>query len=184
MNPIHCPRHILRAAGIAPARWRAKTAALATAARALATVPAFAAVSALAPSSASAIPTPQKACAVPLLSLSGGTGPYHSMGVSVTVNDGTSNRNIVAFTSLDGNVAPNGEMRLSWSVDGGAVTDYTYGPGNIAENQQFDGTRTVMDVIPLGPGTHTLTPEVRLSGSSSITGVVDRLCVVAEAFTK
>ena len=106
------------------------------------------------------------------------------MGLSVTVNDGTTSRNIVAFTSLDGNVAPNGEMRLSWSVDGGAVTDFTYGPGNIAENQQFDGTRTVMDVIPLGPGTHTLTPEVRLSGISSITGIVDRLCVVAEAFTK
>ena len=106
------------------------------------------------------------------------------MGLSVTINDGSSSRNIVAFTSLDGNVSPNAEMRLSWSVDGGAVSDYTFGPGNIAENQQFDGTRTVMDVIPLGPGTHTLTPEVRLSGISSTSGIVDRLCVVAEAYTK
>lgn len=73
---------------------------------------------------------------------------------------------------------------LSWSVDGGAVADYTFGPGNIAENQQFDGTRTVMDVIRLGPGTHTLTPEVRLSGNSTTSGIVDRLCVVAEANTK
>jgi hypothetical protein len=140
--------------------------------------------SVLAPSAASAIPTPQKACGSPRLTLSGGTGPYHSMGLSVTVNDGTSSRNIVAFTSLDGNVSPNAEMRLSWSVDGGAVSDYTFGPGNIAENQQFDGTRTVMDVIRLGPGTHTLTPEVRLSGASSTSGIVDKLCVVAEAFTK
>jgi hypothetical protein len=140
--------------------------------------------SVLAPSAASAIPTPQKACGSPGLTLSGGTGPYHSMGLSVTVNDGTSSRNIVAFTSLDGNVSPNAEMRLSWSVDGGAVSDYTFGPGNIAENQQFDGTRTVMDVIRLGPGTHTLTPEVRLSGASSTSGIVDKLCVVAEAFTK
>jgi hypothetical protein len=143
-----------------------------------------AAVSVLAPSAASAIPAPQKACGAPFLTLSGGTGPYHSTGLSVTVNDGTSSRNIVAFTSLDGNVSPNAEMRLSWSVDGGAVSDYTYGPGNIAENQQFDGTRTVMDVIPLGPGTHTLTPEVRLSGGSTTSGIVDRLCVVAEANTK
>jgi hypothetical protein len=143
-----------------------------------------AAVSVLAPAVASAIPAPQKACASPGLTLSGGTGPYHSMGVSVTVNDGTSTRNIVAFASLDGNVTPNAEMRLSWSVDGGAVTDYAFGPGNIAENQQFDGTRTVMDVIPLGPGTHTLTPEVRLSGNTSTSGIVDRLCVVAEAYTK
>jgi len=130
-------------------------------------------VSVLAPSAASAIPTPQKACGAPGLTLSGGTGPYHSMGLSVTINDGTSSRNIVAFTSLDGNVSPNAEMRLSWSVDGGAVTDYTYGPGNIA-----------MDVIRLGPGTHTLTPEVRLSGNSTTSGIVDRLCVVAEAYTK
>jgi hypothetical protein len=140
--------------------------------------------SVLAPSAASAIPTPQKACGSPGLTLSGGTGPYHSMGLAVTINDGTSSRNIVAFTSLDGNVSPNAEMRLSWSVDGGAVSDYTFGPGNIAENQQFDGTRTVMDVIRLGPGTHTLTPEVRLSGASTTSGIVDRLCVVAEAFTK
>ena len=145
---------------------------------------AVATASMLAPSVASAIPTPQKACASPFLSLSGGTGPYHSMGVSVTVNDGTSNRNIVAFVSLDGNVSPSAEMRLSWSVDGGAVSDYTFGPGNIAENQQFDGTRTVMDVITLGPGTHTLTPEVRLSGNPTTSANVDRLCVVAEANTK
>jgi len=147
-------------------------------------VGAAATASMLAPSSASAIPTPQKSCASPFLTLSGGTGAYHSMGASVTVNDGTSTRNIVAFVSLDGNVSPNAEMRLSWSVNGGAVSDYTFGPGNIAENQQFDGTRTVMDVITLGPGTHTLTPEVRLSGASTTSGVVDRLCVVAEANTK
>ena len=166
-----------------PARWRPKAALLAAAALALATAPAFAAVSALAPSPASAIPAPQKACGSPGLTLSGGTGPYQSMGLSVTVNDGTSNRNIVAFVSMDGN-ATNGEMRMSWSVDGGAVSDYAFGPGNIAENQQFDGTRTAMDVIPLGPGTHTLTPEFRLSGGTSASGIVDRLCVVAEANTK
>jgi len=34
-----------------------------------------AAVSVLAPSAASAIPTPQQACGAPLLTLSGGTGP-------------------------------------------------------------------------------------------------------------
>ena len=141
-------------------------------------------VSVLAPSTASAIPAPQRDCASPFLNLSGGTGPYHPMGVSVTVDDGTGARYVVAVTSLDGNVDPNGEMRLSWSVDGGAVSDYAFGPGNIAENQQYYGTRTVMDVIPLGPGTHTLTPEVRLSGNRSITGVVARLCVVAEVYSR
>jgi len=144
-------------------------------------------VSVLAPSTASAIPATQQACASPYLHLSGGTGPYQPMGASVTVDDGTGARYVVAFTSLDGNVDLNGEMRLGWSVDGRAMSnsdDYAFGPGNIAENQQYYGTRTVMDVIPLGPGTHTLTPEVRLSGNPSITGVVARLCVVAEVYTR
>jgi hypothetical protein len=136
----------------------------------------------LAPVSASSsIPVKQEACRSPFLSLTGGTGPYHSMGVSVQVNDGSASRYVVAFVSMDADVSPNAEMRLSWSVDGHGVNDYTYGPGNIAENQQFWGTRTVMDVIHLGPGIHTLTPEVRLSGNPSTSGIVARLCAVAEA---
>src|SRR5215469_6733127 len=89
---------------------------------------AVATVSMLAPSAASAIPTPQRACGSPELTLNGGTGGglYHSTGLSVTVIDG----------------------------------------------------------IPLGPGTHTLTPEFRLSGNATSSGIVDRLCVVAEANTK
>jgi hypothetical protein len=139
---------------------------------------------ALAPASASSsIPVRQQACAAPFLSLTGGTGPYHTMGVSLRVNNGPFSRYIVGFVSMDADVTFNAEMRLSWSIDGHAVSDYTYGPGNIAENQQFWGTRTVMDVIRLGPGTHTLTPEVRLSGNPSTSGIVSRVCTVAEAFT-
>lgn len=144
------------------------------------------AVALIAPVSASAgpaIPAPQQACASPFLSLTGGTGPYHSMGVRVKINNGSARRDIVAFVSMDANVSPAAEMRLSWKVDGRPVTDYRYGPGNIAENQEFDGTRTVMDVIPLGRGRHTLTPEVRLSGNPSTSGQVLRLCVIAEART-
>ena len=139
----------------------------------------------LAPASASsAIPARQQACASPFLSLTGGTGSYHSMGVSVRVNDGSASRDVVAFVSMDANVTFNAEMRLNWSVDGARLaSDYTYGPGNIAENQQFWGTRTVMDVIRLGPGIHTLTPEVRLSGNPATSGIVARLCVVAEAYS-
>ncbi len=141
------------------------------------------AIALVAPTAASAIPAPQRACASPFLTLSGGTGPYHSMGVSVRVNDGSSSRIVVAFVSMDANVVPNAEMRLSWKVDSHPAVDYKYGPGNIAENQEFVGTRTVMDVIPLGRGTHTLTPQVRLSGNPTTSGVVFRLCVVAEIHT-
>jgi hypothetical protein len=51
------------------------------------------------------------------------------------------------------------------------------------ENQQFWGTRTVMDVIHLGPGIHSLRPEVRLSGNPSTSGIVARLCAIAEAYS-
>jgi hypothetical protein len=138
----------------------------------------------LAPASASSsIPVKQEGCAAPFLSLTGGTGPYHTLGVTVRVNDGFTSRYVVAFASMDADVSVNAEMRLSWSVDGHAVRDYAFGPGNIAENQQFWGTRTVMDVIHLGPGIHTLRPEVRLSGNPSTSGIVSRVCAIAEAYT-
>jgi hypothetical protein len=143
----------------------------------------FGGVALFAPAGASAVPTipaAQKACASPKLTLSGGTGPYHSLGIAVTVNDGTIARHVVTFVSMDANVSQGAEMRLSWKIDTQPVTDYKYGPGNIAENQQFDGTRTIMNVIRLGPGRHRLRPQVRLSGNPSTSGIVDRLCVVAE----
>lgn len=40
-----------------------------------------------------------------------------------------------------------------------------------------------MDVIHLGRGIHTLTPEVGLSGNPSTSGIVSRLCVVAEVYS-
>jgi len=36
-------------------------------------------------------------------------------------------------------------------------------------------------VIHLGPGVHNLRPEVRLSGNPSTSGIVGRLCAIAEA---
>jgi len=139
---------------------------------------------ALAPTSASAIPATQRACLNSGLALAGGSATYHPIGVAVHVNNGTKARRVVVFVSMDANVSVNAEMRLSWSIDGGPVTDYQFGPGNIAENQQFWGTRTVMDVIKVGPGFHTLTPEVRLSGGAGATGNVGQVCTIAEAYTK
>lgn len=57
------------------------------------------------------------------------------------VNNGSRGRDVVAFVSMDANVTPDAELRLTWNA-GHGVIDYQYGPGNIAENQQFDGTRT------------------------------------------
>ena len=132
---------------------------------------------------APAIPTAQQKCASPFFTINGGTSPYHSFGLRVKINNGSARRDVVAFVSMDANVSSDAELRLSWNA-GHGVSDYQYGPGNIAENQQFDGTRTVMDIIPLGPGKHTLTPEVRLSGPSGTSGTVLRACAVVEAYTR
>jgi hypothetical protein len=131
---------------------------------------------------APAIPSMQQRCASPFLTITGGTSSYRTFGLRVKVNNGSLSRDVVAFVSMDANVTSDAELRLTWNA-GHGVSDYQYGPGNIAENQQFDGTRTVMDVIPLGPGKHILTPEVRLSGNSSTSGTVLRACAVVEAYT-
>lgn len=143
----------------------------------------------LAPSAAGAAPTTpaipsmQQKCEATSFTINNGTSPYHSFGLRVKVNNGRSKRDVVAFVSMDANVTGDTELRLTWNA-GHGVNDYQYGPGNIAENQQFDGTRTVMDIIPLGPGKHTLIPEVRLSGPAGTSGTILRACAVVEAYTR
>jgi hypothetical protein len=131
---------------------------------------------------APAIPSSQHKCTTTVTTITGGTSSYRSFGLRLKINNGSSSRAIVAFVSMDANVTPNAELRLTWNA-GQGISDYQYGPGNIAENQQFDGTRTVMDVIPLGPGRHTLVPQIRLSGNSTTSGTVLRACAVVEAYT-
>ncbi|HUA40753.1 MAG TPA: hypothetical protein VMA32_04275 [Streptosporangiaceae bacterium] len=131
---------------------------------------------------APAIPSGQHKCTTTVTTITGGTSSYRSFGLRLKINNGSSRRAIVAFVSMDANVTPDAELRLTWNA-GQGINDYQYGPGNIAENQQFDGTRTVMDVIPLGPGRHTLVPQIRLSGNSTTSGTVLRACAVVEAYT-
>ena len=129
---------------------------------------------------ASAISPGQFACSTPSLSIKPSSG-YTAAGPAVHVNDGTKTLTDVELTvSADANVSNEAEMRMSWSIDGSTPTDYQFGPGNIAENQQFDGTRTVVDVAGLGSGTHTIQPEVRISGGPTASGEVLRLCTLAQ----
>lgn len=135
----------------------------------------------LSASPAGAIIGSQYVCSGPFLSLTPASG-YVPVGPAVHINDGTAvSSNVELTVSADADVSNNAEMRLSWSIDGGTPTDYHYGPGNIAENQQFDGTRTVVDIAGgLGSGAHTIQPEVRISGGSTTSGTVLHLCTLAQ----
>jgi hypothetical protein len=134
----------------------------------------------LAAGPASAISPGQVACSGPGVTITPANG-YVPVGPAVHVNDGTASSTAVELTaSADANVTPNAEMRLSWSIDGAAAQDFRYGPGNFAENQQFAGTRTVVDVATLGPGAHSIQPEIRISGNATTSGTLYGLCTLAQ----
>jgi hypothetical protein len=131
----------------------------------------------------------QSACASENLTITppsgGGASSYVPLGpsLSVTVKKPT---DAFVILSLDGNVssATSSEMRASWSVDGATPTDFEYGPGNIHENTgAFDGTNTVLDLIPLGKGTHSIQPEVRMNGAAGTSGIVSGSCAIVDVLT-
>ena len=99
----------------------------------------------------------QAVCYTPLLSLTAAQGYVQVPNSTVAIYDGTTPRFIVATFSADANVMPYAEMRATLTVDGASPADYTYGTGNLAENQQYDGVRTLTNELLLGPGTHTIT---------------------------
>jgi hypothetical protein len=143
----------------------------------------------LSASPAQAIPFAQQACAHDNLTITpppgGGASPYVPLGppLSVTLSKAAY---VVAFLSIDGNVSSStsAEMRASWSVDGATPTDFEYGPGNIHEGDgPFEGANTLMDVIHLGAGSHSVQPEVRMNGAAGTSGVVGTSCAVIEAHT-
>ena len=128
-----------------------------------------------------AIAPHQYACGTPFLSITASRGYVAIPGAKVTVSGEPDPQGVVVMLSVDAGVQLNAEMRSTFTVDGAAPHDYTYGPGNIAENQQYWGTRTTMNVIPsLAPGLHTIQAWVRISGAPTLGGVVSRYCMTAE----
>ena len=129
---------------------------------------------------AGAIGTAQYACSGVGVTITPANG-YVPVGPAVHVYTGTASATAVELTaSADANVTPNAEMRLSWSIDGHPARDFRYGPGNFAENQQFAGTRTVVDVATVGPGSHSIQPEIRISGNPTTSGTLYGLCTLAQ----
>ena len=95
-------------------------------------------------------------------------------------NTGSSTRRAIVQLSADTCVPPKSEVRVSYSIDGGAPQ--VFGPANFANNQEFCETHTTIAVIPIPPGPHSVRPFWRLQGAGQ--GAVIGRCVTIELNTQ
>ena len=76
------------------------------------------------------------------------------------------------------------EIRVGYSIDGGAVQEKVYGPGNLANHSEFWETRSTIAVIPLKAGRHKVEPYWRISGGAGTSGAFENGCFTVEGRTK
>jgi hypothetical protein len=102
-------------------------------------------------------------------------------GLSVTVNNGSAARSALVAISANTGVDVDAETRVSYSVDGGPAQENAFGPANLANRQEFSEGRAATAVIPLGPGSHTITAYWRVSGAPGKRSTMDERCLTAES---
>ncbi len=132
---------------------------------------------------AEAISVPQSKCVFGAKSVTSDDG-WQPLGLGVSINNGTVSRRVVAQLAADMGVDTLAEVRIGYSIDGGAVQEKVYGPGNLANHTEYWQTRSTLAVIPLASGTHTVTPYWRISGASGKTGYFEGGCFTVEGRTK
>ena len=134
--------------------------------------------------SVQAIPPAQGTCALNTVQTNS-TNPSHPIpGLSVTVNNGSLASTAIVQLSADTGVDRDAEVRVAYSVDGGAPQEGVFGPANLANNQQFFEARAVIALIPLPAGTHTITPHWRVSGAAGKNAFMDNRCMTVESRTR
>lgn len=138
-------------------------------------------VSAVLSSPAAAIPTSQRSCAFTVLNNVPTNGWQPVTSSAVTINNGAAGRYVVVNFNADAGISPNAEIRLGYSVDGGAVQ--TPGAQNFANYTQYWQTRHNMVVMYVGSGTHSIQPYWRISGGAGTSGVIASRCLTAEGYT-
>jgi hypothetical protein len=135
--------------------------------------------------SAFALPNSQGVCAFSTQVISSTDGARPLPGLTLTVtNNATSNRNAIVQVSADTGVDDQAEVRISYALDNGPPREDTYGPANFANVAQYYEGRMVLAIIPVPPGTHTIKPYWRVSGSPGKTAVIDSRCATVEITTK
>ena len=139
-------------------------------------------------SAAYAVPASQRSCSVTpndygnLNTIQASDGWQPVAGISVTVNNGTTAKNVILQFAADAGVDDKAEIRLGYSVDGGPVEHF--GPQNFANHTQYWETRYNLSVATIGAGVHTIVPFWRISGIPSAQGVMDDRCLTAERVTQ
>src|SRR4051794_31474362 len=133
----------------------------------------------LAAPGAEALPPPQGRCFHVWQTVAQNQGVVTIDGTpTVVVDNGSARRYVVVTLNVDANVSA-GEMRVSYKVDNVQRSEYEFGAGNLANHVDYDMTRTNVALMLLGPGVHTVTPTVRISGNVSDSGHITNGCLIA-----
>jgi hypothetical protein len=131
---------------------------------------------------AEAVSSPQSRCAFEFKSVTADQG-WMPLGLDVSINNGAASRRVIAQLAADMGVETGAEVRVGYSIDGGAVREKVYGPGNLANHTEFWQTRSTLAVIPLPAGTHTVQPYWRVSGVSGKSAAFEGGCFTVEGRT-
>jgi hypothetical protein len=132
---------------------------------------------------AEAIPGAQEKCAFTLQTITVADG-WQPLNLGVTIHNGDASRKVVAQLAADMGVVSQAEIRVGYSIDGGAVQEKVYGPGNLANHSEFWETRSTLAVIPLKAGRHKVEPYWRISGGAGTSGAFENGCFTVEGRTK
>ncbi|HYW26291.1 MAG TPA: hypothetical protein VE953_19120 [Terriglobales bacterium] len=131
--------------------------------------------------SASSAATAASTCTGGSVSTTASGGGQPMPGLSVSVNNGSSARTALVAVSANMGVDLDAETRVAYSVDGGPAQENAYGPANLANHQEYYEGRAATAVIPLGPGSHTITAYWRVSGATGKAATMDERCLTAES---
>ena len=102
----------------------------------------------------------------------------------VTIDNGTSTRNVVVTFSADAHVTDPGDIfQLGFRIDSGSCD--AGGPSAFTASTLFE-TRTAVNVFTIGPGTHTIRPcwGVFADGDGAQAIELNRRSLIAEGRTK
>jgi hypothetical protein len=122
-------------------------------------------------------------CAGSSVAYSAPNGPQAIPGLTTTINDGSASRRAVVTISANVAVDIDAQVLVAYSVDGIVPQENAFGPADLGDHQEYNEGREVTAVIPLGPGSHTITPYWRISGGAGKTASMDKRCLSVESAT-
>ena len=126
-------------------------------------------------SAAQAVPANQARCAFDTQTITASASAVPVPGLGLTAKIGSADSTTVVQLSANMHVDPAAEVRISYSIDGGSALENRFGPANL-DHQEFAEARTLIAVIPLPAGTHSIVPFWRVSGAAGTGAAVGSRC--------